>query len=290
MINYSVIIPYYNTPKLLYRAINSIPIRQDIEIIIVDNGEIPFIIDNLCNIYNINIYYSDHCLGAGGARNKGIEYATGKWLIFCDSDDFFSNGAFDIFDKYSKDDSDVIYFQADSQNSVTGEKTNRNIYYNTLINQYDGYYDTSNQIRFYHSVPWAKLIKHDLVKQNNLKFEEVQYGNDMFFAVKVGYYARSIKVDKRVVYCVTSSNDSLTTVINPDAIKCRYIEVLKVNLFLRHHNKKEYEYPLLKIFNIARKQGLFFLFTLIKIGIKYKANFFKGVSKIRKIRKTAAFQ
>ncbi len=38
MINFTVIIPHKNLPLLLDRLINSIPIRDDLEIIVVDDG------------------------------------------------------------------------------------------------------------------------------------------------------------------------------------------------------------------------------------------------------------
>ena len=37
MYNYSIIIPHYNSPNLLKRMLNSIPEREDIEIIVVDD-------------------------------------------------------------------------------------------------------------------------------------------------------------------------------------------------------------------------------------------------------------
>ena len=38
MINYSFIIPHHNTPDLLQRLVDSIPQRDDIEIIVVDDN------------------------------------------------------------------------------------------------------------------------------------------------------------------------------------------------------------------------------------------------------------
>ena len=40
MINYSFIIPHHNCPKQLNRLLDSIPQREDIEIIVVDDGKI----------------------------------------------------------------------------------------------------------------------------------------------------------------------------------------------------------------------------------------------------------
>ena len=36
-INFTFIIPHYNTPHLLLRCLNSIPSREDIQIIVIDD-------------------------------------------------------------------------------------------------------------------------------------------------------------------------------------------------------------------------------------------------------------
>jgi len=38
MYNYSIIIPHYNIPELLMRCLKSIPKRDDIQVIVVDDG------------------------------------------------------------------------------------------------------------------------------------------------------------------------------------------------------------------------------------------------------------
>jgi glycosyltransferase involved in cell wall biosynthesis len=87
----SVIIPTYNRARYLAEAIESI-LNQDIrdcriEIIVVDDGST----DNTKEVvrkYNNNIryIYQDN-RGAGPARNRGIDEATGEWVAFLDSDD-----------------------------------------------------------------------------------------------------------------------------------------------------------------------------------------------------------
>ena len=43
--NYSIIIPHRNVPNLLSRLLNSIPTRNDLEVIIVDDKSDPAIVD-----------------------------------------------------------------------------------------------------------------------------------------------------------------------------------------------------------------------------------------------------
>lgn len=87
----SVIIPTYNRAHYLCEAIESI-LHQDIrdcqiEIVVVDDGST----DNTKAVLKkygnrIRYIYQDNG-GAGLARNRGIDEATGEWISFLDSDD-----------------------------------------------------------------------------------------------------------------------------------------------------------------------------------------------------------
>lgn len=89
----SVIIPVYNTEKYLPRCIDSL-LKQtftDFEVILIDDGST----DNslaVCQSYaamdsRIIIIQSKH-LGVGAVRNLGLDNAKGKYIMFCDSDDY----------------------------------------------------------------------------------------------------------------------------------------------------------------------------------------------------------
>lgn len=44
-LNFTIIIPHFNTPTLLLRLIKSIPERNDLELIIVDDNSDPTVVD-----------------------------------------------------------------------------------------------------------------------------------------------------------------------------------------------------------------------------------------------------
>ena len=91
---FTIIIPHRNIPHLLKRCISSIPYRDDLQIIIVDDNSSPDIVD--FNDFpgegrlNTSIIYDKTGLFAGHARNMALDYARGKWVIFADADDFFN--------------------------------------------------------------------------------------------------------------------------------------------------------------------------------------------------------
>ena len=80
-VNYSVIIPHKNTPDLLQRCLASIPCREDIQIIIVDDNSDPEKVDFEhfpgIGIENVQVILSKDGKGAGAARNRG------KVVVFC---------------------------------------------------------------------------------------------------------------------------------------------------------------------------------------------------------------
>ena len=66
---FSLIIPHHGDDRLLDRLLKSIPDRDDLETIVIRD---------------------DKAKGAGWARNKGLEHAVGEYVLFADSDDYFT--------------------------------------------------------------------------------------------------------------------------------------------------------------------------------------------------------
>ncbi len=120
---YSIIIPHKNTPSLLTRCVTSIPQRDDLQIVIIDDNSNPNIVD----FNNFPITNNDYTIvifdklggGSGRARNIGMNKATGEKFIFADADDFFTYCFNEVLDEYKDDMSDIVYFNASSCDSTT---------------------------------------------------------------------------------------------------------------------------------------------------------------------------
>ena len=104
----SIIIPVYNQEELVRKAIESIPRRNDIEIIAIDDSST----DNSYNVIKeyeyVRSFKNDKNIGAGATRNKGIELATGEYVMFLDSDDYL----YPMINEFMKllHDKDIIYY------------------------------------------------------------------------------------------------------------------------------------------------------------------------------------
>lgn len=202
-IKYSIIIPHHNTPDLLNRCIESIPIRRDVEVIIVDDNS-----DEdkqpLVNKANVRVVYipSENSKGAGHARNVGIDNAHGTWLMFSDADDYYVNNIFDIIDNKLEDDIDVLYYD------IFG-KDKRAIKYQEYFATYLKTGDDTH-VRFHLWTPWNKVISHKLIDENRLRFEEVPVGNDALFALNVSKAAKKYRIIQDKLYCLTDNEGSIT--------------------------------------------------------------------------------
>ena len=115
-IKVSVIIPVYNQEKLIIKAIESIPKRSDIEIIVIDDGST----DNTWNkllqytndheeLINFILLYNKENKGVAYTVNKGYDNANGEYVVLLGSDDYFYTDKFEEIIKYL-DGTDLIYF------------------------------------------------------------------------------------------------------------------------------------------------------------------------------------
>lgn len=212
VIKYTIIIPHYNTPDLLVRCLKSIPEREDIQVVIVDDNSPGS--DLYLSKYKelkragVEFYINKDGLGAGHIRNIALQYAKGKWLMFADADDFFVKDLGGILDENYNEQSDVIYYNMrrcdsdDVSRVVPGD-------FDALFDKYD----ISQDRRLFsicHPMPWGKIIRRKLVEDNNIRFQETRANNDFLFSVKVGTLANSIKAKNQQLYWYTYRLGSLS--------------------------------------------------------------------------------
>jgi glycosyltransferase involved in cell wall biosynthesis len=94
----SVIIPVYNREKTIARAIESVLSQtfNDYEIIIVDDGSTDSTKGLVSRYVGRVAYYYQENAGPSKARNTGIQAASGEWIAFLDSDDFWLTNKLEI--------------------------------------------------------------------------------------------------------------------------------------------------------------------------------------------------
>lgn len=227
--NFTIIIPHKNTPQLLNRLIKSIPIRDDLEIIVVDDHSDRDIVDfdhfPGKERSNLLVLLNEGKRGAGHARNYALPYARGKFVLFADSDDFFNAGFDNFLDEYKDSEADIVYFSANSVDIDTNKQSNRADHLHDFIEIYkkDRKYGEL-LMRHQFTEPWCKLIRRAVIENNNIRFDDTSIHEDVKFSCLIGLYANSVIVDERQFYCVTSRSDSLSRTQTPET----YLDELKV--------------------------------------------------------------
>ena len=150
MYNYSFIIPHKNCPDLLQRCVDSIPERDDVQVIVVDDKSDEGKKPALKHRKNLQVIFLDvsQSKGAGRARNVGLEHAKGKWLLFADADDYYVEGFINILDHYIDGYNDVVYFGFVHRDGVSGNDM-YNLDFQKYVSEYDGSKESVDQIKFH---------------------------------------------------------------------------------------------------------------------------------------------
>lgn len=172
---FSIIIPVYNSERYISACIKSIiSCRNDnIEIILIDDGSND---DSykICKEYakkdkRIKILHKRN-EGASSARNKGIEEANGKYIMFVDSDDILDDNWDRILD--SKMEKDIYYINENIDIGVSKLE---------MLNYIIGF----NNKKICFAGPFSKIFKTSFLKKNKISFkDEIINGEDMLFNVE----------------------------------------------------------------------------------------------------------
>lgn len=240
MYNYTIIIPHHNIPELLQRCIDSIPLRVDVQVIIVDDNSSAEIVDFEkfpgLSRPNTEVYFTKEGKGAGYARNIGLKHASGRWILFADSDDMFDTDLLsNQMDKYLNSSSDLIIFNVDVYDADTMQKISvKTEFKEHLLNNTQIDIDW---IRYNFTNPWCKFVKRDLIDSYKINFDEVKAGNDVMFSLKCGFFAEKVLLDKTVIYkWMFRKCGSISSTISKDYVMSKLNVSASANRFIYEHN------------------------------------------------------
>lgn len=212
MYYYSLIIPHHGNAAQLQRLLDSIPQREDMEVITVEDKE--------------------RC-GAGWARNQGLRQARGTYMLFADSDDWFLPEIDEVLDEARKSDADIIYFNATAVEETTGKPSRRADRLNWIMRQEDD--KREFLLRHTFTEPWCHIIRKSIIDRHQLYFDETPILNDVTFTTQAGYYAEGVAVLNSTAYCVCNRKGS-TGKLTDDARLIAYTQVMaKTNAFNKLH-------------------------------------------------------
>lgn len=209
---YTVVIPHFNSAGKLARLVASIPKREDIEVVVVDDlsdsCEIEKVRGHAALMDRARVLFPERKLTAGGARNVGLAEAKGTWILFADADDFFEPGAFDVLDSEIAAAAvafDVLYFKVQGFREDGLGRSDRGMRVNRILENFGRF------SRFDHVVPWGKLVRHQLIKDHGINFEEVRYSNDLMYSARLALASDAVVVIDSVLYNLEEGDGGLTS-------------------------------------------------------------------------------
>ena len=211
----SVVTPTHNSSKFISKLLDSLVDVTGLEIILVDDHSSDF--EQLKNVAknhilseSIKILQNKGGRSAGTSRSLGLKAARGKWVIFADSDDYFSDDITDILNTYSKNKADVVLFRPKSISPKNLAPTSRIKYIQFCFDEYIQGKISKTTLSYRLTPVWSKLYKRS--KINSIKFRSTSVANDVFWSAKAAFYTRkNITVDTtRHLYNVVERPGSIT--------------------------------------------------------------------------------
>ena len=205
----SIIMPVYNSEKFLKTAIDSVEKQtlQDVELICVDDGSTDNSLEILkkCSDSNPRIkVHSQKNQGSGSARNLALEYATGDFIVFLDSDDYYVDNT--CLEKMyaTAITKGVKVIGGLRQYDDNGVIKDANLYKELIKKHPDGsYVKYSDNQTDYHYTNY--MYSRQLLVENNLKFPSYRRFQDPPFFVKTMIAAGIYYVIPTVTYCYRKS-------------------------------------------------------------------------------------
>ena len=221
----SVVVPVYNVEDYLQECLDSLinQTYKNLEIILVDDGSTDKS-KNICDAYaekhdNVVVIHKINN-GLGMARNTGLGYVTGEYVMFLDSDDYLDLTLIEIlYNAIKEKDADVCksgFRKVTDTGKILYERKYKNEFFNKNC-------VTSNFLpRMIGSAPdkkdsiemsvCASLYRVSHIKRHNIMFlsEREIISEDLMFQIEYMQYANSAYIVSHVGYNYRTNINSLT--------------------------------------------------------------------------------
>lgn len=257
-IKVSVIIPVYNVEKYLKQCLDSVinQTLKEIEIICVNDGST----DNSYQILKeyaqkdkrIKIINKENG-GLGAARNTGMEYATGEYIGFVDSDDWVELNTYEQFYRNAKtQNSDIVMCPIHVYDDITGELKYDNPYFTLECLNEDFDNSLFNHLKtkdflFKISVTSPnKIYKKEYLNEINAKFPEGLIFEDNPFFYETYLKAKNVSLIRDFLYFYRiNRKDSIILKSDKNYFDLIKIHDLCTKIFIETGNFDQYKFDLL---------------------------------------------
>ena len=241
-VDVSVVVPVYNSELFLRQCMDSLLAQtlKNVEFIFVDDGSTDRSLEILREYQQkdprITILQQQNQY-AGVARNNGMKLATGKYIIFLDSDDFFEptmlEEAFNCAEAHQAQIVMFGFFRYDNET-----KSSKLWLPGSLP---DGVFSAEQAgerlFQSLYAAPWNKLYQREYVDRLGVFFQPVRKCNDEFFTLStIALSDRIIHLNKALLHYRINNPTSLQ---GNKAFSCAaFIDpLISVKDFLKQNNR-----------------------------------------------------
>lgn len=284
----SIIIPVYNVEKYINQCLQSVvgQTYKNCEVIIVNDGSTDDsieIIERYKKSYPEITVVNKKNGGLGAARNEGLKYVTGKYIVFIDSDDYLStNYIEDLYKNIKTNDCDmsICGFEKfyDFNNKKELVKLDSSIDFNKVYTNFEVL-----DLIFYNKIfchAWNKMYKRELFEKNNIVYEEGKLYEDIYTTVKLVSKAKKIFFVDEELYMYRIREGNITSISNRKSIEDYNYAIMRVNEYFQYENLLNASKENLINFNLAYTLSSLDMFS------KYKSyniiNFYKEYNELYK--------
>lgn len=213
MAKVSIIVPAYNAEKKIERCLDSL-VKQtldEIELILVNDASTDGSYEKLLSYESrypdkIIVVNCSENQGAGGARNVGLDMATGEYIGFVDSDDFVRTDMFEkLYAKASEGDYDVVDSEVYLEKTDSVREALNEIFCDTEIDP-----ESREWMLLSDGYIVSKLIKRELVEKYGVRFRTGVKLEDADFLLKIMLHAEKIGVIREAFYTYDNTSEDET--------------------------------------------------------------------------------
>ena len=230
----SIIIPVYNVQKCLDGVLSAL-LKQTHpcwEAILVDDGSTDdsgAICDEWCR--RDSRFRVSHLKNGGvaNARNHGLKMATGEFIAFCDSDDYYEPNFLEtLFDLQGKSQADLcvasVYVDANGQSKAHSIPLEGDLERSQFSSILTNWFDISWMGL------WNKLFKTGILRQHQILFSTgLSLGEDSLFILEYLRHCDRVSCTDIPIYHYVQRNvGSLTHGFNPDTLRGNDLMIAKL--------------------------------------------------------------
>ena len=196
----SVIIPVYNVEKYLRQCLDSVinQTYKNLEIICVNDASTDSSADILEEYVKkdsrIIIVNNDVNSKLGPTRNHGMEYATGEYVHFLDSDDWMELDAYEKLVNYINEAGkvDIVHFLWKNRYMITDKTVVCEYKDLSIIKKVVNIYNTPMLAFNWYRSAWCKLYRRKFLQDKNIEFNDYPCLEDIEYSIHVLTEAESV--------------------------------------------------------------------------------------------------